>query len=326
MDGLSYGAAARILGISKSEAFNKLTYISQIVDRWDKIIGATTFSGTLCIDEKYIRVAELKETKGKSNFAYLFFAIDPDSGDLLHIDLFPSRNNDSIILFLNSLKKQGIFPNVIMTDLLVGYDSAIKEVYGRSVTISKCHFHFKQNIFRHMNEQFGKKNIPDVAYMLKQDIFLTVDFKSKKTIRECYQYLQKIRPQYLRKEPKLSPMFNCLDNYITHLLRVIEHENVHIYTNNACELAIRRFNQLYKNMSGFSTLETAQRHAKLFQIYYRFTTYTQDAQKHKRGKAPLQVAGYKIDHMPIFQYLNEPLLFNLQPAKNLTLCQQLKIS
>jgi hypothetical protein len=71
-------------------------------------------------------------------------------------------------------------------------------------------------------------------------------------------------------------------------------------------------------MDGFDTLDTARRHARLFQIVHRFTPLTDDAQyPNKRGRAPLQLAGYSIEHMPIFQYLTAPLLFNTDPAQTL---------
>ena len=94
-------------------------------------------------------------------------------------------------------------------------------------------------------------------------------------------------------------------------------------TNNPVELVIRHFNQRYKAMSGFKSLETARRHARLFQIVYRFTPLSNDIDdRSRRGLAPLELAGYQIRHMPIFQYLTAPLLFNIQPEKNLNLLHQ----
>ena len=311
--GASYGSVARIFGVSKSVVFDNLTLISNMADYWKEILGVFRFSGTLCIDEKFVKVAQLKKKKGNRNFAYLFFAVDPQTYDLLHTQIYPSRDNQAVIAFLTALKSQGIYPKVIMTDLFSGYSSAIKEVYGRKVTIAKCHFHFQQNIFAHMNNQFGKKEIPEIAYLLQKDIFFVVGAKSKKTIKARYLELKELRNEYLRREDRLLPMFDCLDNYLPHLLRVIEHNEVQILTNNACELVIRRFNQRYKNMSGFDSLKTAQRHAKLFQIYHRFTPFTDDAAPKHRRKSPLQLAGYDLSDMPIFHYLTQPLLLNFQP-------------
>lgn len=319
MLGCSYRGVAQLLGVSKSTVFEQLSALSLTARDWAQILGVIRFSGTLCIDEKFVKVAELKKTKGNRPFAYLFFAVDPLTYDLLHVEIYPSRDSESVQAFLMDLKVQGIVPEVIMTDLFVGYDSAIRKVFGRSVTISKCHFHFKKNIFKHMYEQFGKKNVPDIAEQLKGDIFLVVDFKSKKSIRYWYDELQKLKPEYLRREPRLLPMFKCLEAYLPDLLRVIEHEKVRICTNNAAEQVIRHFNQRYKVMSGCGTLETARRHAKLFQLTYRFTPFSQDAAVDLRGKTPLQVAGYEIEQMPLFQYLTVPLLFNLQPAESLAL-------
>ena len=150
-----------------------------------------------------------------------------------------------------------------------------------------------------------------------------VDAKSKKTIRKRYKALEKQKEEYLQKEPKLLPMFNCLKSYYPHLMRVIENQRVSIRTNNPVELVIRHFSQRYKVMSGFKTLETARRHARLFQIVYRFTPLSNDVEtKSKRGLTPLELAGYKVKHMPIYQYLTAPLLFNIEPAKTLALLQE----
>lgn len=323
MSGCSYRGVAQLLGVAKSTVFDRLSLLSLTTQDWAQILGVIRFSGTLCIDEKFVKVAQLKATKGKRPFAYLFFAVDPLTYDLLHVEIYPTRDIKNVEAFLMGLKVQGIFPQVIMTDLFVGYDRAIRNVFGRSVTIAKCHFHFKKNIFSHMHEQFGKKDIPDIAEQLKDDIFLVVDYKSKKSIRYWYQELLKLKPQYLKREPRLLPMFNCLDAYLPHLLRVIEHEKVHIRTNNAAEQVIRHFNQRYKTMSGCDSLATARRHAKLFQLTYRFTPFSQDAAEELRGKAPLQLAGYPIERMPLFQYLTAPLLFNLKPAELLALCKKI---
>ncbi len=173
-----------------------------------------------------------------------------------------------------------------------------------------------------MNKQFGKTNIPEIATKLKEEIFDVVDAKSRKTIRKRFAELQKAKPDYLAKEPKLEPMFTCLESYLPHLLRVIENNHVPIRTNNPCELVIRHFNQRYKCIKRFKNLDTAMRHARLFQLVYHFTPLSDDVEdRYKRAKTPLELAGYKVNHMPIYQYLAKPILFNVEPAKNLSLLQ-----
>lgn len=70
-------------------------------------------------------------------------------------------------------------------------------------------------------------------------------------------------------------------------------------TNNAVELVIRRFNQLYKNFCGLDSLESAQVFCRVFEKTYRFTPFTQDAQPSRRGKCPLELAGYDISNLPM---------------------------
>jgi transposase-like protein/transposase len=323
----SYRAVADLLGTSKSVIYDELTRFAYMTLHWQEILGPVRFSGTLCLDEKYVRIAELKKSNPKYPFAYLFFAVDPATYDLLHIEIFASRDSENAALFLRQLKAKGIYPTTIMTDLTSCYDSAVREVYGRSVTLARCHFHFKKNIFDHLHKQFGKKNIPEIAQEVKDKIFHVVDAKARKTIRKRNQALLAEKDQYLAREPRLLPMFTCLSHYLPHLLRVLENPRVTISTNNDCERVIRNFNQRYKTMKRFKTLETARRHAQLFQLFYRFTPLSQDVENDaKRGKAPLQIAGYHIEEMPIFQYLTAPLLFNIKPAQNLASLQAKKVS
>ena len=50
---------------------------------------------------------------------------------------------------------------------------------------------------------------------------------------------------------------------------------------------------------GFESLADAQRYLAVFETIYRFTPFSQDAQPGVRGKAPLQLAGYDISHLPM---------------------------
>ena len=70
-------------------------------------------------------------------------------------------------------------------------------------------------------------------------------------------------------------------------------------TNNSTEQVIRRFDQHYQNFCGFDTLETAQRYLGVFEKVYRFTPFSQDAQKRIRGKCPLELAGYDVSRLPM---------------------------
>ena len=201
-----------------------------------------------------------------------------------------------------------------MTDLLAGYTKAIKEVFGRQVTIAKCHFHFHSDINDNIRRNFGSKK--------SNPLFFSDDFKTDflKELKNSYDPMSQFLKKKLKKELQDYDKYPYLSfslKYLPNLLRVVENERVKIKTNNACELVIRHFTQRYKLMNGFATIETAQRHAKIFQLIHRFTPLSDDADVSKRGRAPLQLAGYKIDHMPIFQYLTQPLLCNVNFASTL---------
>jgi len=64
---------------------------------------------------------------------------------------------------------------------------------------------------------------------------------------------------------------------------------------------IRIFTQHYKTFCGFENIESARLYLAVFEKVYRFTPFSDDAQKRIRGKCPLQLAGYEIQKLPMAQ-------------------------
>jgi hypothetical protein len=62
---------------------------------------------------------------------------------------------------------------------------------------------------------------------------------------------------------------------------------------------IRIFNQHYKTFCGFENIETARLYLGVFEKVYRFTPFSDDAQKRIRGKCPLELAGYEVRKLPM---------------------------
>ncbi len=72
-------------------------------------------------------------------------------------------------------------------------------------------------------------------------------------------------------------------------------------TNNAAEEVIRIFTQHYKTFCGFENIHTARLYLGVFEKVYRFTPFSNDAQKRIRGKCPLELAGYEVLKLPMAQ-------------------------
>jgi hypothetical protein len=54
-----------------------------------------------------------------------------------------------------------------------------------------------------------------------------------------------------------------------------------------------------KTFCGFENVDSAWRYLAVFEKVYRFTPFSDDAQKRIRGKYPLELAGYQVHQLPI---------------------------
>lgn len=318
----SFRRVAGLLGISPSTCYQWVVMFAQVAQHLAAFIGVVRFSGTLCIDDKWIKIAEITRTQtGKRKFGYAFFAIDPLTGDLLHVEVFDKSGADSFKAFLLSLRAQGIHPKRIITDLASGYSEVIAEVFDKKVLHHHCLFHFKQAIFEHLDRVFGRdfriekcERRLHLKKQLAKLIFDVVDHKSRKTCRQRYQDLQPMKEAYLAVWPKSKCVFDCLERHFDKILNARENHKL-ILTNNPAELIIRNFTQRYKTMAGFETIDSARNYLRVFQLVYRFSKLDNEIDDlNRRGKSPLSLAGYdNIEKMPFYRYLNEPLLGSFSP-------------
>ena len=74
--------------------------------------------------------------------------------------------------------------------------------------------------------------------------------------------------------------------------------------------------RLYQNFCGFDSLESARSYVWGFALVYRLTPLSLEVKdRSMRGKCPLEIAGYPVRELPVWKYLNTPLLF--QPGQSL---------
>ncbi|MBW8035940.1 MAG: DDE-type integrase/transposase/recombinase [Planctomycetes bacterium] len=76
---------------------------------------------SLCIDEKWIKV--------RNKWCYVFTAVGTKVTDLLAVELFYHKDKQAMRTFLRQLKALGFRPESIITDLLMGYESVVREVF-----------------------------------------------------------------------------------------------------------------------------------------------------------------------------------------------------
>jgi transposase-like protein len=294
----SYGRIAHNLKVSKSTVFYWVQ--SFILYLRISCVFPTTCSGTMGFDVKHVKCAKSyseEERKKGAKWRYVYIAVDCHTYDLLHSAIFPNEDKKYTKLFLWQLKKKGIYPKAIITDMHTAYPGPIKEVFPKALH-AICIFHLLQAAQRHIKEVFGKHYMKNKKVAgLKKEIYHLFDAKDKRTVIKRMDSLMAKKEEFLVINPKAGKIFNCIYAHFDQALLSIG--NSHIpHTNNITERVIRNFNMHYKNMAGFESMASAKAYLILFAFFYRITPFYEAKNKKIRGLSPLQIAGVDIANIP----------------------------
>ena len=264
------------------------------------LFGVVNSSGVVGVDEKYVLVPKNdKPTGDMRRWMYVYLAVDAWTYDLLHIAIYPYNNDTSARAFLLALRTKGYHPKVIVTDLRQDYGPVIAQVFPDAVH-HECIFHALQNVQKHIKDAFGpnySETHPE-AQLLKQQIYAIFDTHSQAEAQSRYLDVLKLKFSFSQTAPASLPVFDFLNHHWPKLVNAIGSETIPT-TNNVTELVIRRFDQHYQNFCGFESIDSAQTYLAVFEKFYRFTPFSQDAQPRIRGKSPLQLAGYLVSQIPM---------------------------
>jgi hypothetical protein len=264
------------------------------------LFGVLKSSGVVGVDEKYVLVPKNDKPAGDMRrWMYVYLAVDVWTYDLLHIAIYPYNDHHSAKAFLLALRCKGYHPKVIVTDLRQDYGPSIAQVFPQAIH-HECIFHALQNLQKHVKDVYGPNYAQEhpEAELLKQQIYAIFDTHSPTEAQQRYQQVLTLKPAYLHATPSSLLIFDFLQRHWPKLVNAIGSDIIPP-TNNSVELVIRRFDQHYQNFCGFDSIHTAQAYLGVFEKIYRFTPFSQDAQPRIRGKAPLQLAGYDIQHLPM---------------------------
>jgi transposase-like protein len=296
----TYRGVARQLGVSGATAYRWVEGFGQGVLPVAALFGLVRSSGVVGIDEKWVKVPKNDKPAGQHRkWMYVHFAVDVYTYDLLHIAILPDENSESAQAFLLELRAKGYRPSVIVTDLRKEYGPVIAAVFPKAEH-HECVFHALQAWFDQLRDAYGSKyreKVPE-AKALAEALEELFQAKTKRTARERYDKVLALRAQYVGKTPKVAGVFDSLERHFPKLLNAVESERIPL-TNNAVELVIRRFEQHYRGFCGFDSIQTAQSYLAVFELVYRFSPFSPDAKPGVRGKCPLELAGYKIERLPI---------------------------
>jgi transposase-like protein len=264
------------------------------------VFGLVRSSGVVGVDEKYVLVPKNDKPEGDMRrWMYVYLAVDVWTYDLLHIALYPHKDDDSAEAFLLALRAKGYHPQVIVTDLRQDYGPVIQRVFPQAVH-HLCIFHALQDAQKHIQDAYG----PDYAakhpeaQQLKRQIYAIFDADTLALATARYAAVRTLRQAYTQTRPQAAAIFDFLERHWPKLANSIGSTTIPA-TNNTVELVIRRFDQHYQNFCGFESIGDAQRYLAVFEKIYRFTPFSQDAQPRIRGKSPLQLAGYDVASLPM---------------------------
>jgi transposase-like protein/DNA-directed RNA polymerase subunit RPC12/RpoP len=296
----TYRRTGTALGTSSMTAYRWVTAFGYDLLPVAALFGVVKSSGVIGVDEKYVLVPKNdKPQSDMKRWMYVYFAVDAYTYDLLHIAIYPNNTKESALAFLLAVRAKGYHPRAVVTDLRVDYGSVIAHVFPKAVH-HLCLFHAQQDVEDHIKEVygFGYPKTQPKAVALKEMIYAAMNARTKRTAQDRYAKVMDLRQEYVAATPGSAVLFDFLEKHWPKLVNGIESDLIP-RTNNTVELVIRRFDQHYQNFCGFDTLATAQQYLGVFEKVYRFTPFSQDAQKRIRGKSPLQLAGYDVSRWPM---------------------------
>jgi len=133
---------------------------------------------------------------------------------------------------------------------------------------------------------------------LREEINHIFDARTKRTAKRRYEKVLAQRENFVAQTPEAQAIFAFLERHWPKLVNGIESRHIPT-TNNATEQVIRIFTQHYKTFCGFENIDSARLYLAVFEKVYRFTPFSDDAQKRIRGKCPLELAGYEVQKLPM---------------------------
>ena len=296
----TYRRTGAALGVTSMTAWHWVSQWGHDLLPIAALFGLVKSSGVVGVDEKYVLVPKNDKPAGDlRRWMYVYLAVDVWTYDLLHIAIYPYNDHHSAKAFLLALRAKGYHPTVVVTDLRQDYGPLIAQVFPHAVH-HECIFHALQNVQKHVKEVYGSNYAQEhpEAELLKRQIYAIFTTQCLTEAQQRYQQVLALKEAYLQATPTSVTIFDFLEHHWPKLANAIGNDLIPP-TNNTVELVIRRFDQHYQNFCGFDTIDTAQSYLGVFEKIYRFTPFSQDAQPTIRGKTPLQLAGYQIDHLPM---------------------------
>jgi transposase-like protein/transposase len=210
----------------------------------------------LCIDEKWIKV--------RSRWHYAFTAVGANTQDLLAVELFYHKDSQAIRTFLLQMNTQGFRPQKITTDLLLGYENVVKEVFPDCI-FHECVLHAERDAKRIVRRSLPDDGEQGWRRRLVRRIRTLFKSKNIKQVKKRYAHFLKL--QHDAPECVLA-VFKMMQRYFPKLCQSVLQKDIP-RTTNAVERAIGELEERYHLTKGFTSFYHAQFFLKAHQVYYR---------------------------------------------------------
>ena len=241
----------------------------------------------LCIDEKWIKI--------RNKWRYVFTATGALTSDLVAAELFSRKDKEAMKTFLFLIKTLGYRPRIIVTDLLMGYESVIKEVFPDSYH-HECVLHAERDAKRIIRLYLKEDEEATWKIKLTKDIRKLFSSKKGKQVKKRYSKLLQLK----EKVPEsVLPLFDMLGKYYPKLYQSVIRKDIP-KTTNPVERVIGEFEEKYHQTKGFTSFYYAKWFIKAFQAYYRLRKISFGPFK---GKSRLDIIGNPIAKLNFADYL-----------------------
>ena len=275
-------------GKSKSTIWNWITVLSCAL--WPMIkdvIAVRVNASAVYIDEKWIKI--------KGRWHYWFVSVDITTGLPIMDHLLKSQTKWACRWFLIKMMRNGIHPNTIITDGLIGYPWAISRVFVNARHLL-CLFHHQQGVTR-----WVKKHLVDLG----KDQQSVIKEKMKKITqtedtRTAVRRLERLEKENVEKKWGIEGWLKMIRKNFKRLLPAMR-KNKYPRTNNEIERFFRQFQRFYKTRNGFGSSASARSQMIIFTVIFLFTCQAES------GKAPIEKIMPEAKRMPFYHLLNDPI-------------------
>jgi len=208
----------------------------------------------ICIDEKWIKV--------RHKWCYVYTGVGTTVTDLLAFDLFYCKDKQAFKTFLLELKSLGFRPKIIITDLLTGYESIVKEVFP-DCYYHQCVLHAERDAKRIVRIALSDGTSEEWKKILTKYIRNLFRSKKAKQVKKRYSRIMRLRDE---APEAVTGVFDMLEKYYPKLYQSVLRKDIP-KTTNAVERAIGEFEERYQLTKGFTSFYCARFFLKAYQIY-----------------------------------------------------------